>query len=72
MNWIKPFANALFLGCATFFLSVSLMADPTGSARPKPFELWPATNDAIPTAFTKTACQQQLLYLDCPHGELNI
>lgn len=27
----------------------------TSVPRPKPFELWPATNDAIPTTFTKAA-----------------
>jgi hypothetical protein len=36
-----------------FFIFSSTLAAPT--ARPKAFELWPATNDAAPTTYTKNA-----------------
>ncbi|HJT23346.1 MAG TPA: hypothetical protein VJ873_02140 [bacterium] len=59
----KNFGVFHFVGCMAMFLLVlsSSWADSiaTSVPRPKPFELWPATNDAAPTTFTKAAPEFQ-------------
>ncbi len=60
MNRFKP-SGVFFPAAATAFLALAATcavgaADGSAASSPaKPFELWPATNDAAPTAFTKAA-----------------
>lgn len=56
MSWFKNFGGAcLLLVLLAVFPSWADSTAPAGASRPKAFELWPATNDAAPTTFTKTA-----------------